>query len=234
MIGTPRVALVTEGSGDVGRSISLRLAADGQVVVMLFSGERARVDETVARIIAAGGTAIAVKGDIADENDMAAVFDRVEQEFGGVDVVVNTAGILLLGPMASFDLADLDRMYRVNIRGNYVISQLASTRVRSGGAIINFSTSLAELQQPGCGAFAASNGAVNAMTLVLASELRGRDITVNAVVPVPTSERPGVPADVAKAVSFLAGPARWVNGQFVYAMKESFSGSRSHATIAQR
>ncbi len=160
-------------------------------------------------------------------------------EFGGVDVVVNTAGILLLAPIATLDLDDLDRMHRTNVRGAFVVSQQAARRVRRGGAIINFSTSVTRLQFPAYGAYAASKGAVEAMTLVLARELRGKDITVNAVAPGPTAtplflegkdqptidnlssaaplERLGAPEDIAETVAFLAGPARWINGQILYA-----------------
>jgi 3-oxoacyl-[acyl-carrier protein] reductase len=236
---TSRVALVTGGSGGIGRAVAERLAADGQAVAVHYAGNKVRADETVSAITKAGGRAIAVTGDIADENDMTTAFDRVESEFGGIDVVVNTAGIMLLSPLATLDLDDLDRMHRTNIRGTFVVSQQAARRVRGGGAIVNFSTSVAKLQFPAYAAYAASKGAVNAMTLVLARELRGRDITVNAVAPGPTAtdlfldgkdeatidnlakaaplERLGLPTDIAEVVSFLAGPARWVNGQILYA-----------------
>ncbi|MFF0596356.1 SDR family oxidoreductase [Streptomyces antibioticus] len=236
---TPRVALVTGGSGGIGRAVAERLAADGIAVGVHYSGNKTRADETVAAIVAAGGRAVAVGGDVADEHAMSAAFDAVEREFGGLDVVVNTAGIMLLSPIATLDLDDLDRMHRTNIRGTFVVSQQAARRVRGGGAIINFSTSVTRLQFPAYGAYAASKGAVEAMTLVLARELRGKDITVNAVAPGPTAtplflegkdeatvenlskaaplERLGTPDDIAEAVAFLAGPARWVNGQVLYA-----------------
>jgi 3-oxoacyl-[acyl-carrier protein] reductase len=235
---TPRVALVLGGSGGIGRSVVDRLAADGLAVAVHYSGNKARAEDAVAAVTAAGGRAIAVGGDIAEEADMTAAFDRVEQEFGGLDVVVNTAGIMLLSPLATFDLDDLDRMHRVNIRGTFVVSQQAARRVRPGGAIINFSSSVTKLQFPTYSGYAASKGAVNAMTLVLARELRGRDITVNAVAPGPTAtdlfldgkdpsvidtlskvaplERLGTPDDIAETVAFLAGAGRWVNGQILY------------------
>ncbi len=236
---TPRVALVTGGSGGIGRAVAERLAADGIAVGVHYSGNKTRADETVAAIVAAGGRAVAVGGDVADEHAMSAAFDAVEREFGGLDVVVNTAGIMLLSPIATLDLDDLDRMHRTNIRGTFVVSQQAARRVRGGGAIVNFSTSVTRLQFPTYGAYAASKGAVEAMTLVLTRELRGKDITVNAVAPGPTAtplflegkdeatvenlskaaplERLGTPDDIAEAVAFLAGPARWVNGQVLYA-----------------
>ncbi|MFE8017188.1 SDR family oxidoreductase [Streptomyces antibioticus] len=236
---TPRVALVTGGSGGIGRAVAELLAADGIAVGVHYAGNKTRADETVAAIVSAGGRAVAVGGDVADEHAMSAAFDAVEREFGGLDVVVNTAGIMLLSPIATLDLDDLDRMHRTNIRGTFVVSQQAARRVRGGGAIINFSTSVTRLQFPAYGAYAASKGAVEAMTLVLARELRGKDITVNAVAPGPTAtplflegkdeatvenlskaaplERLGTPDDIAEAVAFLAGPARWVNGQVLYA-----------------
>ncbi|MGW4205354.1 SDR family oxidoreductase [Streptomyces sp. NPDC004726] len=236
---TTRVALVTGGSGGIGRAVAERLAADGMAVGVHYAGNKARADETVAAITSGGGRAVAVGGDIADEHAMSAAFDAVEREFGGVDVVVNTAGIMILSPVATLDLDDLDRMHRTNIRGTFVVSQQAARRVRGGGAIINFSTSVTRLRPPTYAAYAASKGAVEAMTLVLARELRGKDITVNAVAPGPTAtplfldgkdeatidnlakaaplERLGAPQDIAEAVAFLAGPARWVNGQILYA-----------------
>ena len=234
-----RVALVTGGSGGIGRATAELLAERGHAVVVLFSGNQQRADETVAGIRAAGGQALAVRADVADEDQMAAAFDLAEEQYGGVDVVVNTAGIMLLAPVAELDLADLDRMHRTNIRGTFVVSQLAARRLRAGGALVTFSTSVTRLQSPGYAAYAASKGAVEAMTLVLARELHGRDITVNTVAPGPTATplflegkpqelidriagmnpmgRLGNPEDIAEVVAFLAGPGgRWTNGQVLY------------------
>lgn len=233
-----RVALVTGGSGGIGKAACERLAHAGMAVAVHYAGNKSKADAIVSGIASSGGRAIAVGGDVAEESDMVAAFEEVEAQFGGVDVVVNTAGIMLLGPLASFGLDDLDRMHRVNIRGTFVVSQQAVRRVRPGGAIINFSTSVSKLQFPGYSAYAASKGAVNAMTLILAREMRGKDVTVNAIAPGPTAtdlfldgktdaevdalrkvsplERLGTPADIAEAVAFLAGPGRWVNGQIIY------------------
>ena len=118
---------------------------------------------------------------------MVALFDAAEREYGGVDVVVNTAGVMLLSPLAELSLGDLDRMHRTNIRGTFVVSQQAARRLRRGGALINFSSSVVKIAIPGYTAYAATKGAVDAMTLILAKEMRGRDITVNAVAPGPTA-----------------------------------------------
>ena len=235
---TGRVALVTGGSGGIGAAVVERLIADGYQVAVHYAGNRTKADALVEKITADGGSAIAVGGDVADEQAMQAAFDQTEAAFGGIDVVVNTAGIMLLSPIATLNLEDLDRMHRTNIRGTFVVSQQAANRVRAGGAIINFSTSVTRTKFPSYGAYAASKAAVETMTLILARELRGKDITVNAVAPGPTAtplfldgkdeqtienlakaaplERLGTPDDVAETVAFLAGPARWVNGQVIF------------------
>jgi len=235
-----RVAIVTGGSRGIGRETAERLAGDGFAVVVNFAGNQAEADKTVAAITEAGGQALAFRADVADETEVAALFDAAESTYGGVDVVVHAAGVMTLAPLADFDLDALDRMHRTNIRGTFVVDQQAVRRLREGGAVINFSSSVLALAIPGYSAYAASKGAVEAMTLILARELRGRDITVNAVAPGPTAtalfldgkdeetiarmaaqpplERLGTPDDIAGVVSFLAGPAgRWVNGQVLRA-----------------
>ncbi len=236
---SPRVAIVTGASGGIGRAVAERLAADGMSVVAHYSGNPTKAEEVVSAITANGGAAVAAGGDIADETAMSALFDSATAHLGGIDVVVNTAGIMPLAPIAQMDLDTFDCIQRVNVRGTFVIDQLAARQVRSGGAIINFSTSITRLQMPTYGAYAASKGAVEAMTLILARELRGRDVTANVVAPGPTAtplffegktqqaidhiaslnpmERLGTPQDIAEVTAFLAGPGRWVNGQTIYA-----------------
>jgi 3-oxoacyl-[acyl-carrier protein] reductase len=236
---TQRIAVVTGGSRGIGRAVAERLAADGQAVAIVYVGNTDEAEAAVSSITTAGGRAVAVRADVADERAVASVFDEVESTFGGVDVVVNAAGVMRLAPVADFDLAVLDSMHRTNIRGTFVVAQEAARRVRSGGAIITFSSSVNKLALPTYAAYAASKGAVDSITRVLANELRGRDITVNAVAPGPTAtalfldgkdeqtiermakmnplERLGTPEDIAEVVSFLAGPGRWVNGQVLYA-----------------
>ncbi|HET7477769.1 MAG TPA: SDR family oxidoreductase [Dermatophilaceae bacterium] len=236
--GTTRVAVVTGGSGGIGQSVAKRLAADGMSVVVHYAGNPDRAAEVVEAITSAGGAATAVQADVAEEGEVAALFDLAERTYGGVDVVVHTAGVMLLSPLTELDLADFDRMHRTNLRGTFVVAQQAARRVRPGGAIVTFSSSVVKLALPAYTAYAATKGAVDAMTLILARELRGRDVTVNAVAPGPTAtplflddkdqatvdrlaaaaplERLGTPDDIAETVAFLAGPARWVNGQVVY------------------
>ena len=235
-----RVAIVTGGSGGIGRASVTRLARDGYSVVVHYAGNQDAADAAVRDVTDAGGNAVAVQADIADEAAMVAVFDQAEQRFGGVDVVVNTAGRMTLAPMSELDLDDLDAHYQTNIRGTFVVCQQAVRRLRAGGSIINFSSSVVGLAFPGYAAYSASKGAVEAMSLILARELRGRDITVNAVAPGPVATplflngkseediarsasgspmgRLGTPEDVAEVVAFLAGPrGRWINGQTIRA-----------------
>jgi len=236
---TPRVAIVTGGSRGIGRQSAERLAADGYPLVINYAGNKTEAEAAVAAVEKAGGQAIAVQADVADETAVAALFDTAEQTFGGVDVVVHAAGIMHLAPLVDLDLADLDRQLRTNVRGAFVVNQQAARRLRSGGAIINFSTSVVGLKLPTYTAYNATKGAVEALTGILAKEIGNRDITVNAVAPGPTATslfldgksdeliarmaaqnpmgRIGSPADIAEVVAFLAGPGRWVNGQVIRA-----------------
>lgn len=235
-----RVAVVSGGSRGIGKAIAAALAARGFAVAVGFQGAASAAAQVVEEITASGGRAIPVQADVADEGAVAEMFDAAEKSFGGVDAVVNSAGRLALSPIADLDLDELDALHRTNIRGAFVMAREAARRVRDGGAIVNLSTSVVGLQFPSYGAYAASKGAVEAMTLVLARELRGRDITVNAVAPGPTAtelfldgkdeatiqrlakqpplERLGTPEDIAEVVAFLTSPAgHWINGQVVRA-----------------
>ncbi|GAA1908298.1 SDR family oxidoreductase [Streptantibioticus ferralitis] len=238
--GSSRVAVVTGGSRGIGRQAVRRLAADGYAIVVGYIGDHDQAGAAVKEAAAAGGVAVAVRADVGDEYAVATLFDTAEAEFGGVDVVVHAAGRARMAPIAELDLAVLDDLHRTNIRGTFVVAQQAARRVRPGGTILTFSTSVVGLALPNYGAYCASKGAVEAVTLILARELRGRDVTVNAVAPGPTAtdgfldgkdeetiarmaaqpplERLGTPADIAEVVAFLASPAgHWVNGQVVRA-----------------
>jgi 3-oxoacyl-[acyl-carrier protein] reductase len=236
----PRTAIVTGGSRGIGRQCVERLAADGLAVVVNYSGNEAEANAAVAAAETAGAKAFAFRGDVADDVAMTAMFDQAEETFGGVDVLVHCAGRMILAPLADYDLTVLDGLHRTNIRGTFVVDQQAARRLRPGGSIVNFSTSVVGTQFPNYSVYAASKGAVEAITLILARELRGRDVTVNAIAPGPTAtalfldgkdeetisrlanavplERLGTPDDIAGIVSFLASPAgHWINGQNIRA-----------------
>ena len=234
-----RVAIVTGGSRGIGREAAQRLAQDGFAIVVNYAGNQEEADAAVKSIADTGGKAVAVQADVADEQAVGALFDAAEEEYGGIDVVVHAAGMMILSPLVDLDLQVLDRMHRTNVRGTFVIDQQAARRVRPGGSIVNFSSSVVKLSLPSYAAYAASKGAVEAITLILARELRGRDVTVNAVAPGPTAtalfldgkddetiarmaaqpplERLGTPGDIAEVIAFLAGPGHWVNGEVLHA-----------------
>ncbi|WP_186134330.1 SDR family oxidoreductase [Burkholderia gladioli] len=231
-----RAAIVTGGSRGIGRAIATRLAADGFAVVVNYAGNAAAAQETVGAIVEAGGTAIAVQGDVASEADVARLFDTTVERFGSVDVVVNSAGVM---PMAAIDTEQLeafDRTIATNLRGTFLVLAQAAKRMQRGGRIIALSTSVIALSFPGYGPYIASKAGVEGLVRVLANELRGRGITANVVSPGPVAtelffngktdeqvaklaklaplERLGEPEDIASAVSFLAGPdGAWVNAQ---------------------
>ena len=233
-----RVAVVTGASGGIGRDVVKRLAADGFSGAVHYSGSEDRAAEVVGEVVSAGGSAVAVRADVADEHAVSAMFADVTKHYGGVDVVVNTAGIMILAPLAETSLETFDRTLRTNLRGTFIVSQWAAENLREGGALVNFSSSVVKLALPTYAAYAASKGGVEALTPILAKEMRGRNVTVNTVAPGPTAtplfldgksdeqvkhmadmaplERLGEPHDVAEVVSFLAGPGRWVNGQTIY------------------
>jgi len=235
-----RVAIVTGGSRGIGRAVAHRLGADGLAVVVNYARDTGSAQDTVQSITASGGTACAVAADVADEVAVEALFDRAEAEFGGVDVVVNSAGRLALSTIADLDLDVLDQLHRTNIRGAFVVAREAARRVRSGGSIVNLSTSVVGTQFPTYGPYVASKSAVEAVSMILARELRGRDVTVNTVAPGPTAtalflegkteeqietlakspplERLGTPDDIAGVIAFLtSAQGHWVNGQNVRA-----------------
>jgi len=234
------VAIVTGASRGIGAAIAQRLAADGHAVVVNYAGNRAEAEKVVAAIIERGGRAIAVQADVADAGSARLLFDAATEAFGGVNVLVNNAGVMAndLPHLADTSDAAFDRLFNINVKGSFLTMREAAKRLRAGGHIINFSTSAIGLGLPGYAVYAATKSAVETMTNILAKELRGRNITVNAVAPGPTAtalfldgktperveqlarmaplERLGEPEDIAAIVSVLAGPqGAWVNGQTI-------------------
>lgn len=235
-----KVAIVTGGSRGIGRAIARRLAADGFAIVIQYAGRHDAARDAVADIEAQQGHAIAVAGDVGEPDDVAALFAAAVQAFGRIDVVVNSAGIMPLAPIAPASVGQLDAVLRTNLRGAFLVLAQAAAQVADGGRIIAISSSVIARSFPDYGPYIASKAGVEALVPVLARELEGRNVTVNAVAPGPVAtelflqgksqeqiarlaglaplHRLGTPEDVANVVSFLAGPdGGWVNAQVLRA-----------------
>lgn len=233
-----RVAIVTGASRGIGAAIAKRLAQDGHSVVINFAGRAADAEAVVQAITQAGGRAVAVQADVSDAAAVRHLFDVTVETFGRIDVLVNNAGVMppQLPHLGDTDNATFDRLVDINLKGTFHTLREAAHRLAPGGRIINFSSSVIGMALPGYAVYAATKSAVETMTLILAKELRGKNITVNAIAPGPTAtalfldgktpetverlakaaplERLGTPEDIAHAVAFLASPGgAWINGQ---------------------
>ena len=236
----PRSAIITGSSGGIGAAVAERLARDGMSVVVNYSNDQERADTLVAKIVAAGGQAIAVRADVSDAAAVRALFDAAETAFGGVDVLVNNAGIMKLAPLADADDVLFDRQVAINLKGVFLGIREAARRMTAGGRIVSFSSSVVGLYQPTYGVYAATKAGVEAMSHIAAKELGAKGITVNAIAPGPVATplfldgksdeqieqtkkmvplgRLAEPEDIASAVSFLVGPdGGWISGQVLRA-----------------
>ena len=235
---TDQVAIVTGSSRGIGAAVAKRLAADGLAIIVNYAGRSSDANKVVEEIQAAGGRAAAIRADVAVPAEVAAMFDQAISLFGGVDVLINNAGIMQPGMTTLADTDDdlFDRLVAINLKGTFNTMRIAARKLRQGGRIVNFSSSVKALALPGYSIYAATKAAVETMTNIFAKELRGRNITVNAVAPGPTAtdlflkdktpeqiahlaklapmERLARPDDISAAVSFLVGPdGSWVDGQ---------------------
>jgi 3-oxoacyl-[acyl-carrier protein] reductase len=235
-----RTAIVTGASRGIGAAVAERLARDGFNVAVNYSSDGASAEALVRKIETAGGRALAAQGDVSDPAAVKRLFDSAETAFGGVDVLVNNAGIMQLATFATSDDMLFDRQIAINLKGTFNGMREAARRLRDSGRVVNFSTSVVGTRLETYGVYAATKAAVETMTAIMAREMRGRGITVNAVAPGPVAtglflngkspelvdrlmkiaplERLGTPGDIANVVSFLAGPeGGWINGQVLRA-----------------
>lgn len=235
-----RVAIVTGASRGIGKAVAERLARDGFAVVVNYASSTAEAEQVVATIKAQGGDAIAVRADVSDATQVEQLFANTLEKFGTVDVVVQNSGIMPLSPIAKGDAELFDRVIGVNLRGTFLVLAQAARHISTGGRIIAFSSSVLTKAFPTYGPYIASKAGVEGLVHVLANELRGRNVTVNAVAPGPIAtdlflkdksedqvaqftkmaplERMGQPPDIANVVSFLAGPdGGWMNSQVLLA-----------------
>jgi len=237
---TSKVAIVTGASRGIGAAVAERLAGDGFTVVINYSGDTKSAETLARKIEAKGGRALAAKADISDPTAVRGLFDAAAAAFGGIDVLINNAGIMKLAKIADSDDAVFDQQIAVNLKGSFNAMREAAKRLRDGGRIVNFSTSVVGTRLETYGVYAATKSAIETMTAILSKEMRGRNITVNAVAPGPTAtdlflngkppelierlakmsplERLGAPEDIASVVAFLVGPdGSWINGQVLRA-----------------
>ena len=232
----PKTAIVTGASRGIGKAVVKRLARDGFAVIVNYASNAKEADATVAEIKADGGQAIAVKADVGNAAEVEQMFDATVKAFGTIDVVVNNSGIMPLSPIGKGDAALFDRVIQTNLRGTFLVMAQSAQRMAGGGRFIAFSSSVLARSFPTYGAYIASKAGAEGLVHVLANEMRGRNITVNAVAPGPVGtelfltgksdeqitelaklaplERLGGPDDIARVVSFLAGPeGGWINSQ---------------------
>lgn len=235
-----KTAIITGASRGIGRAIATRLAEDGFNIVANYAGNEEAARSLVESIIQSGGTATAVKADVADSHAIKQLFNTAQKTYGSVDVLINNAGIMKLATIAGCDDALFDSQIATNLKGPFNAMREAATCLQDGGSIINLSTSVVVLNLESYGVYAGTKAAIEAMTRIFSKELRGRNITVNAVAPGPTAtelflegksqeavdrlakmpplERLGTPVDIANVVSFLVGAeGKWINGQILRA-----------------
>jgi 3-oxoacyl-[acyl-carrier protein] reductase len=238
MTANGKTVLVTGGSRGIGAAIAMQLSAVGMNVVINYASDEGAANEVLASITAAGGVAIAVKGDVSKSDEFARLFDQAELHFGGLDMLVNNAGQMSPMPIADVDEEKFDRLFAINVRGVLNGCKLAAKRLRDGGRIVNITTSVIGMSPPGYGPYCASKAAVEALTRSFCKEVGHRGIRVNAVAPGPTATellssanteermkmyasttplgRLGRAEDIANVVVFLAtDEAGWVNGQTI-------------------
>lgn len=235
-----KIALVTGASRGIGASIAERLANDGFAIVVNYAGSESAAKQVTAQIIDAGGQAIPYQADVSDAKAVHAMFNHIESTWGKVDVLINNAGVMELQPLSKADTQHIDKQIDINLKGTINTLREASLRLNNGGRVINFSTSVVGLKLENYGVYAATKAAVETLTAIMAKEMRGKEITVNAVAPGPTAtelflkgkpseliermaqmnplERLGTPGDIASVVSFLASKdSGWINGQILRA-----------------
>jgi 3-oxoacyl-[acyl-carrier protein] reductase len=229
-----KVAFINGGSRGIGAATARRLARDGATVAISYHNSAAAAEAVVADIRAAGGTALAIKADSSDAIALKSAIDRVAERFGRLDILVNSAGVLLMGPFDQFSLADFDQTVAVNVRSVFVAAKAAVAHMGEGGRIINISsTNAGRMPFPGAAAYAMSKSALSGLVKGMARDLGPKGITVNNVQPGPVDtdmnpetgefatmlhglmavQRHGRPEEIAAMVAYLAGPeAAFITG----------------------
>lgn len=233
-----KVALVTGAGRGIGREIALRLAKDGATIIAHYASSKAGAEETVAAVEAMGGKAIAYQADIAQRAEVAAMFDRIDENPGRIDIVVNNSGVSVSGALAEITDEQIDTAFGINLIGPLCVAREAAKRLGEGGRIINLGSTISEFPMAGAGLYGAAKTALKHMTVAWARELGQRGATCNMVIPGATSpgmmdrnpaylehfagaspfKRIGQAGEIAAVVAFLASPeASWVSGAHILA-----------------
>lgn len=235
-----KIALVTGASRGIGRAIAIELARRGVAVAVNYRSSEDAVHELLGMVEKSGGTAQPFKADISRVVEIEELFDRVIEFYGGIDILVNNAGIMVNTSIDQVSEQEFDRVFATNVKGLFFCCQQAALKMNRGGRIINIGTSVTRVMLPLYGTYAASKGAVEQLTRVLAKELGSKNITVNTVSPGPTDtelfrkgksaeqvanlarmsafNRIADPDDIGRTVAMLCSDdASWVSGQTLFA-----------------
>lgn len=238
MTTSPKTALITGASRGIGKAIAERLSQDGFNIIVNYAGNQEAATQVVQSIQAQGGKAIAVQADVADETAVRQLFDKALAMNGRLDVVVHNAGTMPMAKITPENIGEFDRVIQTNLRGAFLVLAHAAQSVSDGGRIIALSTSVIAKSFPAYGPYIASKAGVEGLVRVLANEVRGRNITVNAVAPGPIGtdlffngkseeqiaaiaklaplERLGSPHEIANVIAMLAGTeGGWINAQIL-------------------
>lgn len=233
-----KIAIISGASRGLGKAIAIALAENAYVSVITYMNNPDNADAVVEQIHQSGGEAIAVKADVASHQDIKQLFEKVKQQFGQIDVVINTAAIAILKPLEQFQPEEFSKVIETNITGTYNILYQAAKHIAQGGRILTFSSNVVETLPEDYSVYAASKSAVESMTKVFSKELRGRQVSVNIISPGPIAtemfldgksdelieqfaqlspfERLGTAADIVNVIGFLlSAEATWINGQVI-------------------